>query len=346
MRGLIVDAGRSGTARVVTDLPEPDRADGEVLVQAIAVGICGTDREIVAGTYGTAPPLQDYLVLGHESLGRVLEDPSGSLVPGELVAGIVRRPDPVPCSSCAVGEWDMCRNGGYLEAGIKQLDGYARERWRVSPPFAVRLNPDLGLAGVLLEPASVVAKAWEHIERIGRRAQWLPHTVLVTGAGPIGMLAALFGAQRDLDVHVLDLMSSGHKPDLVRRLGATYHDRRAHEIDLRPDIVLECTGTDEVVVDILGILGPDGIACLTGVSGGRHPLRLDIGSSDRRVVLENNVVFGSVNANRRHWRAAAAALHQADKAWLDALITRRDAVEEFAAGMAATPDDVKNVLLF
>jgi threonine dehydrogenase-like Zn-dependent dehydrogenase len=346
MRGLIVNARRPGTTRVVADLPEPDPADGEVLVQAIAVGICATDREIVAGDYGTAPPLQDYLVLGHESLGRVLEDPSGSLVPGELVTGIVRRPDPVPCSSCAVGEWDMCRNGGYTEAGIRQLHGYARERWRVSPRFAVRLNPDLGLAGVLLEPTSVVAKAWEHIERIGRRAQWHPRTVLVTGAGPIGLLAALLGVQRDLDVHVLDQMSAGRKPDLVRRLGATYHHQRAHELDLRPDIVLECTGTDEVIVDILGILGPDGIACLTGVSGGRHPLRLDIGGSGRPVVLVNNVVFGSVNANRRHWRAGAAALHQADKAWLDALITRRDAVDDFAAGMAATPDDVKNVLLF
>ena len=346
MRGLIVHAGRPGTVRVAVDLPEPDPADGEVLVEAVAVGICGTDREIVAGEFGTAPPLQDYLVLGHESLGRVLQDPTGSLVPGELVAGIVRRPDPVPCSSCAVGEWDMCRNGGYLEAGIKQLHGYARERWRVPPRFAVRLNPDLGLAGVLLEPASVVAKAWEHIERIGRRAQWHPRTVLVTGAGPIGMLAALLGVQRDLDVHVLDKMSAGRKPDLVRRLGATYHARRANELDLRPDIVLECTGTDEVIVDILGILGPDGIACLTGVSGGRHPLRLDIGSAGRRVVLENNVVLGAVNANRRHWRAGAAALHQADKAWLDALITRRDALDEFAHALAATPDDIKNVLLF
>ena len=346
MRGLIVDAGRSGTARTVSDLPEPDPADGEILGQAVAVGICGTDREIVAGEFGEAPPSQPYLVVGHESLGRVLEDRSGTLAPGDLVAGIVRRPDPVPCDSCAVGEWDMCLNGLYTEAGIKQRHGYARERWRVAPRFAVRLNPELGLAGVLVEPASVVSKAWEHIERIGRRAQWHPRTVLVTGAGPIGMLAAMLGVQRDLDVHVLDLMSAGRKPDLVRRLGATYHDKPATELSVRPDIVLECTGADEVVVDILGILGPDGIACLTGVSTGRHPLHLDIGAGGRRVVLGNNVVFGSVNANRRHWRAGAAALHQADPAWLDALITRRDPLDRFADGLAATPDDVKNILVF
>jgi threonine dehydrogenase-like Zn-dependent dehydrogenase len=346
MRGLIVDAGLSGTARIVDDLPEPDPADGEILVEAIAVGICGTDREIVRGEYGEAPPDGGYLVLGHESLGRVLEDPSRTLAEGDLVAGIVRRPDPEPCSSCAVGEWDMCRNGGYLEAGIKAKHGYGRERWRVPPRFAVRLNPDLGLSGVLLEPASVVAKAWEHIERIGRRAQWHPRIVLVTGAGPIGMLSALLGVQRDLEVHVLDRMKTGRKPDLVKRLGATYHDRPADEIGIRPDIVLECTGADEVVVDAISVLSPDGIACLTGVSTGRHPLRLNIGTGERRVVLENNVVFGSVNANRRHWRAAAAALHQADPAWLDALITRREPLDQFAACVALAPDDIKNVLLF
>jgi glucose 1-dehydrogenase len=346
LRGLIVDVGRSGTARIAADLPEPDPADGEILVEAVAVGICGTDREIVRGEYGEAPARADHLVLGHESLGRVLEDPSGTLVEGDLVAGIVRRPDPVPCPNCAVDEWDMCRNGGYTEAGIKAMHGYGRERWRVAPRFAVRLSPDLGLSGVLLEPASVVAKAWEHIERIGRRAQWHPRTVLVTGAGPIGLLAALLGVQRDLDVHVLDRMASGRKPDLVRRLGATYHGRPATEVDLRPDIVLECTGVDEVVVDVLGILSPDGIACLTGGSTGRHPLHLDLGGTERRVVLENNVVFGAVSANRRHWRAAAAALHQADPSWLDALITRRDPLDRFADGLAATPDDIKNVLLF
>jgi len=346
MRGLIVDAGRSGAARVVADLPEPDPADGEILVEAMAIGLCGTDREIVGGEFGEAPPGDEHLVLGHESLGRVLQDPSRTLAEGDLVAGIVRRPDPVPCPSCAVGEWDMCRNGAYTEAGIKARHGYGRERWRVEPRFAVRLSPDLGLSGVLLEPASVVAKAWEHIERIGRRAQWHPRTVLVTGAGPVGLLAALLGVQRDLDVHVLDRMKAGRKPDLVKRLGATYHDRAATEVGIRPDIVLECTGVDEVVAEVIVSLSPDGIACLTGVSTGRHPLCVNIGTEERRVVLENNVVFGSVNANRRHWRSAAAALHQADPSWLDSLITRREPIDRFTECLPLGPDDVKNILLF
>ena len=115
-------------------IPEPATGDGSVLVEAIAVGVCGTDVEIVEGKYGWAPPGKTRLVLGHESLGRVLDpDGSGSLREGLLVVGIVRRPDPVPCPNCAVGEWDMCRNGQYTERGIKQIDGFMSERWRIEP---------------------------------------------------------------------------------------------------------------------------------------------------------------------------------------------------------------------
>lgn len=344
MRGLIVVAGKADSAHLVDDLPEPDPAEGAVLVDALAVGVCGTDREIVAGLYGEAPGPDDHLVIGHESLGRVVHDDSGTLNAGDLVAGIVRRPDPVPCLNCAVGEWDMCRNELYTECGIKQRHGFARQRWRVPPEFAVRLDPELGLSGVLLEPTSVVAKAWEHIERIGERARWDPHTVLITGAGPIGLLAALLGVLRGLEVHVLDRDADGSKPDLVRRLGAAYHVGSAHETVHRPDIVLECTGADPVIVDVLDVVGPGGIVCLTGVSTGGHPLKVDIGQANRNVVLENNVVFGSVNANLRHWLAAADALARADRDWLAALITRRVALADYSDALRTSPDDVKVVL--
>ena len=162
-----------------------------MLVEALAVGICGTDVEIAEGGYGWPPPGRDRLILGHESLGRVVDPgPSGFEV-GEHVVGIVRRPDPVPCPNCAVGEWDMCSNGGYTERGIKAVDGFMAERWRIEPEYAVRVDPQLGVLGVLLEPTTVVAKAWEHIAAIGRRTFWDPHTVLVVGAGPIGLLGAL-----------------------------------------------------------------------------------------------------------------------------------------------------------
>jgi threonine dehydrogenase-like Zn-dependent dehydrogenase len=167
MQALTVTPGRQDSLQL-RELPDPLQEDGPVLVEAVAVGLCGTDREIVAGAYGQTPVGESFLVLGHENLGRVSDAPAGSgLSAGDLVVGIVRRPDPVPCPACARGEWDMCRNGQYLEHGIKGLHGFARERWRTEPDGLVRLDAGLAEVGVLLEPATIVAKAWEQIDRIG-----------------------------------------------------------------------------------------------------------------------------------------------------------------------------------
>ncbi|MFG2055686.1 glucose 1-dehydrogenase [Micromonospora sp. NPDC048930] len=346
MRAVTVTPGVPNSLRCDPDWPEPPAEEGAILVEALAVGICGTDLEIISGAYGEAPPGQERLVLGHEALGRVLEDPTGTLRPGDLIAGIVRHPDPVPCSNCAVDEWDMCRNGRYTEHGIKGLPGFARDRWRVQPKFAVGLDPALTNVGVLLEPTSVVAKAWDHIERIGRRAEWKPQTVLVTGAGPIGLLAALLATQRELSVHVLDRATSGPKPELVRSLGATYHTSPVNELDFEPDVVVECTGAPVVVMDAMCKAGPTGIVCLTGVSSGGRTIDFDAGALNRALVLENNVVFGSVNANRRHWELAAEALARADQEWLNSLITRRVPVGAYAEAYAPGPEDIKVVLEF
>jgi threonine dehydrogenase-like Zn-dependent dehydrogenase len=346
VRALTVTPGKANSLTLVDDLPEPDPAEGEVLVEAIAVGVCGTDREIIAAEYGEAPAGSDRLVLGHESLGRVIEDAGGNLRPGDLVAGIVRHPDPVPCANCAAGEWDMCRNGRYTEHGIKGRHGFARQRWRVPAGFAVPIDPGLDRRGVLVEPASVLAKAWEHIERIGERTLWYPETVLVTGAGPIGLLAALMGRQRGLEVHVLDRNESGPKPALAQRLGTIYHAVELADLDLSPDIVIECTGVPGIVLDVMEKIGPNGIACLTGVSSGGRTNPVDAGALNRELVLENNVVFGTVNANRRHWEAAVRALADADQDWLDNLITRRVPVASYAAAYEKRPDDVKVVLEF
>src|SRR5579862_5891888 len=215
MRALTVAPKIPNSARI-DDVGEPPLKDGSVLVRTLALGVCGTDREIVAGAYGFAPPGQDRLVLGHESLGVVQEAPENcGLAPGDLVVGIVRRPDPQPCPACAAGEWDMCRNGRYTERGIKERNGYGAERFRVEPEFAIKIDPALGQLGVLMEPASIVAKAWDHVALIGARAKgWQPRTLLVTGGGPIGLLAALMGAQRGLEVHVLDHGTSAAKSAL------------------------------------------------------------------------------------------------------------------------------------
>ena len=344
MRAITIDPGVGDSAKL-EEMPEPDASEGAILVDGVALGICGTDAEIVRGDYGEAPPGAERLILGHESLGRVAQAPDGSgFAAGDLVVGVVRRPDPEPCPSCAAGEWDFCRNGRYTERGIKALHGFGSERWRIEPEFAVRLDPGLGLVGVLMEPTSVVAKAWEQIDRVIGRATIAPERVLVTGAGPIGLLAALLARQRGYEVHVLDRVTEGPKPDLVRALGATYHATRVTDLDPPPDVIVEATGASSVVIDAMCHTAANGIVCLTGISSGGHEIDLDAGVLNRSIVLENDLVFGSVNANRRHYEAAAEALAQADRGWLERLITRRVPLDRWSEALAREEDDIKVVV--
>jgi threonine dehydrogenase-like Zn-dependent dehydrogenase len=253
----------------------------------------------------------------------------------------VRRPDPVPCENCAVGEWDMCRNGLYTERGIKGRDGFLSERFRIEPAFAVKADPGLGRLAVLTEPTSVVAKAWEHVERIGSRAHFAPGNVLVTGAG---LLGALLGVQRGLDVHVLDVVESGPKPDLAGKLGATYHAGSLDDAGMDFDVVIECTGVGPLVFHAIEHLAPDGVMCLTGISPAGRTEKLNLDSLNKEMVLNNNVVFGSVNAGLRHYEQAAAALASADPAWLDSLVTRWVPLERWEEALERRPDDVKTVV--
>lgn len=344
MRALTVAPGTSGSGRL-EDVPEPVARDDELLVQPLAVGVCGTDREIAAGTYGWPPPGRDRLILGHESVARVLQAPSGSGIDvGHLVVGIVRRPDPVPCPACAIGQWDMCRNGRYTEHGIKELDGFLADRVRLAPDGVVPVPAALGRRAVLVEPASVVAKAWEHIERIGSRAAWSPRRVLVTGAGPIGLLAALLAVQRGYDVDVVDVVEDGPKPALVAALGARYVTGGVGEACASADIVVECTGVGSVVLDVVTCNAPAAVVCLTGVSSGARVIDVDAAALNRRLVLENDVVFGSVNANAGHYRLAVDALSRADPDWLDGLLTRRVPLERWTEAFERRGDDVKVVI--
>jgi len=346
MKAITVEPKKPGTAQL-EEIPEPDAHDGSVLVEAVAVGVCGTDIEIVEGKYGWAPPGKARLVLGHESLGRVVDPgPRSGFRKGDLVVGIVRRPDPVPCPNCAVGEWDMCRNGGYTERGIKEIDGFMSERWRIEPEYAMKVDPSLGLLGVLIEPTTVVAKAWEQIVAVGQRAFWEPRTVLVTGAGPIGLLAALLGKQRGLEIHVLDRVETGAKPELVRALGATYHAGTVAGIGFEPDIIVECTGVGQVIADSFQAMGAGGILCLTGVGSGGRTTGLPTADAATVMVLRNNVVVGSVNANKRHWYKAGESLVRSDRSWLARLVSRREKPENFRQALDRKPDDIKVVIQF
>jgi glucose 1-dehydrogenase len=343
MRAITTRPGVADSARL-DEIPEPAEDPAMLLVEAVATGVCGTDHEILSGSYGQPPPGHERLVIGHENLGRVRRAPPGcGFSPGELVVGVVRRPDPVPCASCAAGEWDMCKNGRYTERGISGLDGYAAERYLLEPSFAVPVPPEVGELGVLVEPATILAKAWEQIDRIGARAVWSPARVLVTGAGPIGLLAAMLGRQRGLEVHVLDRVTDGPKPALVAALGATYHTGSVKEIP-GADVTLECTGAGELVYDVLEAAPPDGIVCLTGVSSGARSIPVNLTELNKQLVLENNVVFGVVNANLRHYRAAVVALARADRRWLEQLVSRRVPLQRWHDALVRGPQDVKPVI--
>lgn len=339
MRAALVVPGKPELAEVV-EWPAPADAPGEVLVEGLLVGMCGTDVEIIRDGFGTLPPGRDSFVPFHESLGRVLTAPADSgLVAGDLIAGVVRRPDPLPCEACAVDAWDFCRNGKYTERGIKELDGYGMQRWTVPPKFAVRLDPTLGDLGVLTEPASVVAKAWEQALLNCRRAHLTPRSALITGAGPIGLLAALLATQHGLDVHVVDRATSGPKPDLVRALGATYHST-VDTVDSSVDVAIECTGVAEL---IWASARRAAVTVLTGLTGDTSQFPADRHVFDD-IVLHNRAIVGSVNAGLANWRTAAEALAAADRTWLAGLITRRLPLDHFMDALERRPDDVKVVI--
>ncbi|WP_134119790.1 glucose 1-dehydrogenase [Kribbella kalugense] len=343
MRAMTVTPGKSDSARV-GEVAEPPVTDGSILVEGLLTGICGTDIELVSGAFGSGRLGSDHLVIGHESLGRVLEAPVGSgFAPGDLVAGVVRRPDPMPCPACARGEWDFCRNGQYTERGIKEMDGYGAEQWRVNPYFAVPVPAELGELGVLVEPASILTKAWEQVDRVGARSWFGPQHVLVTGAGPIGLLAAMIARQRGYDVHVLDRVEDGPKPELVRALGGTYLTDLG-QLSVVPDVVIEATGAGQLVFDCASLLPPAGVMCLAGIHPGPATVDVQLDALVRQLVVRNAALVGTVNAGKRHYADAVDVLLAADRAWLQQLVTRTVPLSDWPDALVREPDDIKVVV--
>lgn len=343
MRAMTIVPGKADSASH-GEVGEPPEADGSILVEGLLAGICGTDVELTSGAFGSGRPGSDRLIIGHESLGRVLEAPPGSgFAAGDLVSGIVRRPDPEPCPACARGEWDFCRNGRYTERGIKDMDGYGSERWRVDPYFAVPVPAELGRLGVLVEPASILTKAWDQVDQVGARSWFRPEHVLVTGAGPIGLLAALIAGQRGYTVHVLDRAVDGPKPKLVQALGGQYITDLS-DLQVTPDVVIEATGAGQVVVETAKLLGWAGVLCLTGISPGPQSINVQMDALTRQLVIRNAAVVGSVNAAKRHYADAIEVLLAADSAWLERLITRTVPLSDWPSALTKEPDDIKVVV--
>jgi threonine dehydrogenase-like Zn-dependent dehydrogenase len=357
MRAVAVVPGTKDSLHVRSDAPEPQPGKDEALVRVVEAGVCGTDVEIHQGLYGEPPAGSPFLILGHENLGIVESAPAGAVVAaGDLVVSTVRRPCPERCRPCASDQNDMCLTGNFKERGIKGLHGFMSERYAEDPHFLVKLPAHLSKFAVLMEAMSVVQKGIQQTVAIQQRLAWDPRRALVLGAGPIGILAAAALRLRGLQVHVMATGPEGSFKDRqLREAGITYVSTRTTPILAMPqkmgpiDVVFEATGATAVVGPSIQVLGPNGVCCLTSVTGGQKTFEIDIATWNREVVLGNRLVFGTVNASRVHFemgRRDLEAIEELLPGWLERLITRRIPFTEAHQAMERAPDDIKTVLTF
>jgi threonine dehydrogenase-like Zn-dependent dehydrogenase len=357
------------TTRLV-DHPEPRiERDGEVLLEMLEVGICGTDREIARFEYGSAPPGSPYLVLGHESLGRVLE--IGRAVtrvePGDLVVTMVRRPCPHPeCKACPRGRPDFCFTGDFTERGIKGRHGFMAERVVDDQRFMHVVPEPLREVGVLVEPLTIAEKAlvqvWDVQERLPWTAAGVPagsghgEKAVVLGAGPVGLLGALALLLRGFETWVYSRdPEDGPKARWVESVGARYLSSRTTSLERMVqqigaiDLFYEATGAAGVAFRALAALGVNGVFVFTGVPGRKAPIELDAAALMRGLVLENKLVFGTVNAGPFAYQAAIEDLGRSQARWpeqLRGLVTARHPLEAASALLAAPPAGIKSVVRF
>ena len=326
------------------DADKPKPGNGQVLLRPIRVGICGTDKEIIEGKYGKAPPGSQYLILGHEALAVVEELGGGvdNVSVGDVVVPTVRRP--VNCNLPV----DYCPMGHYVEHGIWGLHGHAAKYSVTDAKYLVKVPKELVDVAVLTEPLSVVEKGIDVAMSIGRaRFDWKPTNALILGAGPIGLLSTMVLRLMGLStVTVATRPPDSLKARLVRDLGGTYVDAALTSVEGSFDIVVEATGSPQIMVDGLRHLAPNGVMVLLGVypPGGSIS---NLGDLMTDSVLNNKVIVGSVNAGIRHFEMGLR--HMADAKdrfgdWLSRLITKRATLDNYQEAYSWTHEDVKTVL--
>jgi glucose 1-dehydrogenase len=315
VQALVVEPGRADTTRI-EDVAGVEARDGEILVRTLEVGVCGTDREISEGHFGIAPADERLLVLGHEALGVVERDGYG-FTRGELVTATVRR-SCGRCIACAEGSPDSCLTGDYSERGITRLHGYARELVAEDPAQLVAIPSSLGRLGVLAEPTSICERALRHARTIGGRQPWQLERALVIGAGAIGLLTTYLLRLADVEVWTASLEPAN---ELVEASGASYVSTQDNDLsDLGTfDLVVEAAGNAELMARTLGRLRRSGVACMLGIDPREQAVEIDGRVLGVDLILENRVLFGSVNAQRQDWLAAVADLDRAQDRWPEPL---------------------------
>jgi threonine dehydrogenase-like Zn-dependent dehydrogenase len=315
LQALVAEPGHAHTTRV-EDVPAVEAREGEVLLRTLEVGVCGTDREISEGLFGIPPEDEPLLVLGHEALA-VVERSGYGFTRGQLVTATVRR-SCGRCIACAEDSPDSCLTGDYSERGITRLHGYARELVAEDPTQLVAIPSSLRRVGVLAEPTSICERALRHARTIGGRQPWQLERALILGAGAIGLLMTYLLRLADVEVWTASLELEN---ELVEESGASYVSTRANDLSELGtfDLVIEAAGNAQLMVRTLGQLRRSGVACILGLDPREQSVEIDGRVLGVDLILENRVLFGSVNAQRRDWLAAVADLDRARDRWPEAL---------------------------
>jgi threonine dehydrogenase-like Zn-dependent dehydrogenase len=348
-------------------LTEPD----QVLLKVLDVGICGTDREICSFEYGTPPPGDDHLVLGHEALAEVIAVGQAveSVRAGDLVVPTVRRPCPhARCLPCRSGHQDFCVTGDFTERGIKEAHGYLTEFVIERASNLVLVSAGLAPFGVLTEPLTIAEKALAQMFWLMQhRPPWLaPDTppqqrggglsAVVLGAGPVGILGAMTLAVNGFRTFVYSReVPPSPRTDLVGSVGATYVSSQttaASELAARIgniDVIYEAVGHSHFALEVLRALGHNGIYILTGIPGLQAFIEADTASLMRDMVLKNQVVLGTVNAGPDAFTAAVRDLAEFHRQWpevTETLIGGRYPLEEAVELIFGRPAGIKTVISF
>ena len=336
MRAIAVRPGEPGSIHG-RDIPRPALSDVPggrgVLVEVLRVGLDGTDKEISEALYGRAPDGDDYLVIGHENLGRVIEagpNVPPELAPGSLVVSTVRRPGSSVYDR--LGMQDFTTDTVYFERGINLRHGYLSEYYVEDASYVVPLPATLERVGVLLEPLTVAEKGINQADEIQRRLRvWRPERAAVIGAGTIGLLATLALRLRGVDVTVLSRRAAPYRnSDLVEALGARYRSTsdttiEAAAADHGPfDLIFEASGFSPLAFEGAVALGTNGVLVLSGVTGGERKIEIDANRINQGFVLGNKVMVGTVNASRDDFVRGVRDLLGAEArypGWLDQLLT-------------------------
>jgi threonine dehydrogenase-like Zn-dependent dehydrogenase len=367
VRAVAAFPGRK-TLEIVSH-PEPQlTTPTQARVRILDVGICGTDKEIARFDYGVPPDGSQYLVMGHESLGEVIEVGPGctKVGVGDLVVTTVRRPCGHPnCVACQQGRQDFCYTGDFTERGIKGAHGFMTERIVDDERYMNVLPRELRDVGVLVEPLTIAEKALAQVWDVQERLPWACREAveanpsdglraLVLGAGPVGLLGAMALTQAGFDTWVYSREPAGSdRSMLVESFGGRYISGETCAAADIPkvmgpiDMVYEAVGASTLAFQVLSILGPNAVFVFTGVPGRKGPIEVDTDQFMRNMVLKNQLVFGTVNAGREAFEASIRDLTLFKQRWPDAvsaMITGRFAMDDYGALLTGTQGGIKNVM--